>query len=70
MSQPSEKFWNGRNVVVTGGAGFVGGAVRRDLKAIGADVRVVRWAQHDLRDPVAARAAAAAPGPVQAAAPK
>jgi GDP-L-fucose synthase len=57
MSQPHEQFWSGRHVVVTGGAGFVGAAIVRDLEAVGADVSVVRSAQHDLRDPVATRAA-------------
>src|SRR5580692_4823852 len=57
MSEPSEQFWDGRRVVVTGGAGFVGGALVRDLEAVGADVGVVRSAQYDLRDPAAARAA-------------
>lgn len=57
MNRPSEQFWSGRNVVVTGGAGFVGGALVRDLESLHADVRVVRSAQHDLRDPAAARAA-------------
>jgi GDP-L-fucose synthase len=57
MSQPSEQFWAGRQVVVTGGAGFVGSVIVRDLEAVGAEVRVVRSAQHDLRDPAAARAA-------------
>jgi GDP-L-fucose synthase len=42
---------------VTGGAGFLGGAVVRDLKALGAEVSVVRSADFDLRDPGAARAA-------------
>jgi GDP-L-fucose synthase len=44
-------------VVITGGAGFVGSAMVRDLEALGADVRVVRSAQHDLRDPRATREA-------------
>lgn len=57
MSQPSEQFWGGRQVVVTGGAGFVGAAIVRDLEAVGAEVRVIRSAQHDLRDPAATRAA-------------
>ena len=57
MHQPSEQFWSGRNVVVTGGAGFVGAAIVRDLEAVGAEVRVIRSARHDLRDPAATRAA-------------
>jgi GDP-L-fucose synthase len=44
-------------VTITGGAGFVGSAMVRDLEALGAEVRVVRSAQHDLRDPKAAREA-------------
>jgi GDP-L-fucose synthase len=57
MSQPNEQFWSDRSVVVTGGAGFVGAAIVRDLEAVGAEVRVIRSAEHDLRDPAAARAA-------------
>jgi GDP-L-fucose synthase len=44
-------------VSVTGGAGFVGRPLVRDLQALGADVRIVRSAEHDLRDPRAAREA-------------
>ena len=40
--QPEPRFWSGRPTVVTGGAGFLGSAVVRDLEALGADVRVVR----------------------------
>jgi GDP-L-fucose synthase len=47
----------GRAVVVTGGAGFVGTALVRNLEALGAEVRVVRSAEHDLREPRAAREA-------------
>ena len=54
---PSPEFWSGKAVVVTGGAGFLGTAVTRDLAALGADVRVTRSAEHDLRDPKATRAA-------------
>jgi GDP-L-fucose synthase len=52
---PSEAFWQGKPVVVTGGAGFLGGAVVSRLERLGADVRLVRSAEHDLRDPAAAR---------------
>jgi GDP-L-fucose synthase len=55
MSEPSRTHWAGRSVVVTGGAGFVGSALVRDLGALGADVRVVRSSQHDLRDPRSTR---------------
>jgi GDP-L-fucose synthase len=44
-------------VVVTGGAGFLGGAVMARLAALRADARLVRSAEHDLRDPAATRAA-------------
>ena len=57
MAEPSRAYFEGRAVTVTGGAGFLGGAVVRDLNALGAQVRVVRSADYDLRDPRAARAA-------------
>ena len=57
MAEPTREFWDGKPVVVTGGAGFLGSAVTRDLEALGADVRVVRSRDHDLRDPAATRAA-------------
>jgi len=57
VADPSRAFWAGRAVVVTGGAGFLGGAVVRDLNALGAQTRVVRSADYDLRDPAATRAA-------------
>jgi GDP-L-fucose synthase len=57
VAEPSRAHWEGRAVTVTGGAGFLGSAVVRDVKALGAEVSVVRSADFDLRDPVAARAA-------------
>lgn len=57
MSGPDPTFWRERPVTVTGSAGFLGGAVVRDLRELGADVRGVRSADHDLRDPAEARAA-------------
>jgi GDP-L-fucose synthase len=44
-------------VVVTGGAGFLGGVVMSRVAALGADARAVHSAEHDLRDPAATRAA-------------
>jgi GDP-L-fucose synthase len=56
-ADPDPAYWRGKPVVVTGGAGFLGSVVVRDLAALGAQARVVRSAEHDLRDPAAARAA-------------
>ena len=53
--RPSPEFWDGRAVTVTGGAGFLGRFVTRDLRELGADVRVTRSSDHDLRDPAATR---------------
>jgi GDP-L-fucose synthase len=55
--RPSPEFWSGTTVAVTGGAGFLGQAVVRDLEQLHADVRVIRSSEHDLRDAEQARAA-------------
>ena len=57
MARPDPAFWSGRAVAVTGGAGFLGAHLVGDLEELGADVRVVRSAEHDLRDAAQARAA-------------
>jgi GDP-L-fucose synthase len=57
VAEPTRAHFEGRAVTVTGGAGFLGSAVVRDLEALGADVSVVRSADYDLRDPAATRAA-------------
>jgi GDP-L-fucose synthase len=50
-------FWSGRRTVVTGGRGFLGRAVVGMLEEAGAPVLVPSSADHDLRDPAAARGA-------------
>jgi GDP-L-fucose synthase len=49
--RPDRSFWEGTPVAVTGGGGFLGGAVMRMLDELGADARIVRSADFDLREP-------------------
>jgi GDP-L-fucose synthase len=56
-AQPSPEFWQGKSTVVTGGAGFLGRVVARDLRELGVEPRIVRSAEYDLRDPAATRSA-------------
>jgi GDP-L-fucose synthase len=56
-ANPDPAAWNGRRVTVTGGAGFLGRPLVRDLEEAGAAVSVVRSRDHDLRDPEACRGA-------------
>jgi GDP-L-fucose synthase len=48
--ESSVRFWSGKRVAVTGGAGFLGKVVMRMLEEAGADARAIRSAEHDLRD--------------------
>ena len=49
-AQPDSNFWEDKKVTVTGGGGFLGKAVVRQLEELGAHVRVIRSSDHDLRD--------------------
>jgi GDP-L-fucose synthase len=49
-TRPDPQFWSGRQVVVTGGGGFLGRPTVGMLEELGAEVRVTRSAEHDLRD--------------------
>jgi GDP-L-fucose synthase len=57
VAEPTPSFWQGKPVVVTGGGGFLGRVVVRDLHDVGAEVKVIRSSDHDLREPAATRAA-------------
>ncbi len=57
MAEPDQAFWQAKPVTVTGGAGFLGSVLVRQLEQLDAEVQVVRSADHDLRDPAATRAA-------------
>jgi GDP-L-fucose synthase len=57
VTEPTPAFWEGKPVVVTGGAGFLGRVVVRDLSALGAHLTAIRSADYDLCDPAATRAA-------------
>ena len=54
---PSPSFWAGRKVTVTGGTGFLGTAVCRQLTALGAEVRALGSADFDLTRPEESTAA-------------
>ena len=54
---PDPRFWRRRAVTVTGGAGFLGRVVVAMLDALGAEVKVIRSAELDLRSAEQARAA-------------
>ena len=57
MAAADPAFWSGKQVVVTGGAGFLGKPTTALLRELGADVSVVRSAEHDLREREATRGA-------------
>jgi GDP-L-fucose synthase len=59
QGKPSASFWQGKSVVVTGGAGFLGKPTVRMLSALGASVAAPRSAQQDLTDPLACKEALA-----------
>jgi GDP-L-fucose synthase len=55
MNRIDRAFWDGRSVVVTGGAGFLGKPTVRLLEELGAEVSVPRSSEHDLTDASACR---------------
>lgn len=57
MTRPDPAWWRDRTVAVTGGVGFLGRAVVRDLDSLGAKIRVIRSDEYDLREPRATREA-------------
>lgn len=55
--QPDPAFWDGKQVAVTGGGGFLGKPVMRMLDELGANAAPIRSREFDLRVPDAAREA-------------
>jgi GDP-L-fucose synthase len=49
-TQPDPSFWSGKSVAVTGGGGFLGRPIVAMLEELGAEVRTIRSADHDLRE--------------------
>jgi GDP-L-fucose synthase len=56
-TRPNSAFWSGKNVVVTGGGGFLGRPTVGMLEELGAEVSAPPSSAYDLRDPGACRAA-------------
>jgi GDP-L-fucose synthase len=59
LREPDPSFWDGKTVVVTGGAGFLGKPTVRLVEELGAQARVPRSAEHDLTDGAACQDALA-----------
>jgi len=57
IKEPTSEFWADKTVTVTGGAGFLGKPTVRLLQSLGAEVRVPRSADFDLREVDAANEA-------------
>jgi GDP-L-fucose synthase len=58
-ASPDPAFWSGKNVAVTGGGGFLGTPTTALIEELGAELRVIRSAEYDLRDRDATRRALA-----------
>ena len=54
LRTPDPAFWDGKTVVITGGAGFLGQPTSRLVENLGGTVRVIRSSEFDLTDPTAA----------------
>jgi len=50
MTQPDPAFWSQKRVTITGGGGFLGRPTVALLEELGGEIKVVRSADHDLRD--------------------
>jgi GDP-L-fucose synthase len=57
LRDPNRASWSGKEVVITGGAGFLGRPTARMVERLGGKVRVPRSAEHDLTDVPACREA-------------
>ena len=57
MNTPDPGQWQGKRTVVTGGAGFVGSAVVKKLRGLGANPIVARSRDHNLLNAAATRRA-------------
>lgn len=53
LRTPDPAFWDGKDVVITGGAGFLGKPTTRLVQELGGNVRVPRSKEFDLTDPAA-----------------
>jgi GDP-L-fucose synthase len=57
IARPDARAWHGTAVAVTGGNGFLGRVLVRQLRALGADVRAIHSSEHDVRTAAGARGA-------------
>jgi GDP-L-fucose synthase len=56
MTEPSREFWEGKNVLITGGTSFVGKNLTKQLDKLGATYKTFHSKEYDLTKPVEADA--------------